>query len=169
MSNASPKRLTPSQEDYLEAILALVGEGGVARVRDIAGRLGVGKSAVSGALKTLSKRKMVNYDPYEFITLTPRGEQMATKVRGRHEALRRFLTSVLGLDEQTAEANACRMEHSMEDVVLDRLNLLADFLGTRSNPAGPTCLGRFESFLRGRSVGNDGPAEAKSDEVQTEQ
>jgi len=56
-------KLSPSMEDYLEAIVGLVRTGKVARVRDIAQRLGVGMSSVSTALRGLGARGLVNYDP----------------------------------------------------------------------------------------------------------
>ena len=119
--------LTSSKEDCLEAIWALERQDGVARVRDIAARLDVGKSAVTAALKSLAKRDLVNYDPYQFITLTDRGRELAKKVDRCHQVLRRFLTEVLGLKADVAEANACRMEHVVDNVVLERL---IDFVGT---------------------------------------
>ena len=120
------RKLTSSKEDYLEAIWALESEDGVARVRDIAARLDVGKSAVTAALKSLAKRDLVNYAPYEFITLTDRGRELAKEVDRRHQVLRRFLMEVLGLEAEVAEANACRMEHVVDNVVLERL---IDFVG----------------------------------------
>ena len=113
--------LTSSKEDCLEAIWALERQDGVARVRDIAARLEVGKSAVTAALKSLAKRELVNYDPYQFITLTDRGRELAREVARRRQVLRRFLTEILGLEAEVAEANACRMEHVVDNVVLQRL------------------------------------------------
>ncbi len=115
------RELTSSKEDCLEAIWALERQDGVARVRDIAARLDVGKSAVTAALKSLAKRELVNYDPYQFITLTDRGRELAKEVARRHQVLRRFMTEILGLEAEVAEANACRMEHVVDNVVLQRL------------------------------------------------
>ncbi len=115
------RKLTSSKEDCLEAIWALQSEDGVARVRDIAARLDVGKSAVTAALKSLAERDLVNYDPYQFITLTDRGRKLAKEVARRHQVLRRFMTEILGLEAEVAEANACRMEHVVDNVVLQRL------------------------------------------------
>lgn len=125
---AGRKKLTGSLEDYLEAILLLVRQGQVARVRDIAKRLGVGMPSVTAALKTLTKRGLVNYDPYQVVTLTDRGRQAAEGVRGRHQVLRRFLTEVLALDEPAAEANACRIEHAVDDRALGRLSEFVEFV-----------------------------------------
>ena len=61
--------LSASLEDYLEAILHLVTEKQVARSRDIAKRLRVNRSSVTGALQALAKKGLVNYEPYEAVTL----------------------------------------------------------------------------------------------------
>lgn len=140
------RKLTSSQEDYLEAILALVRQENVARVRDIARRLGVGKSAVTGALKILAKRKLVNYDPYEFITLTERGQAAAERVIDRHVMLRHFCRHVLALDDDVAEANACRLEHHADDELLARLEQLVTFMET-TRPDGLSVREGFHRFL----------------------
>ncbi|MBL7220642.1 MAG: metal-dependent transcriptional regulator [Phycisphaerae bacterium] len=121
-------KLSPSLEDYLEAVLILVRRGRVARVRDIAAHLGVGKSSVTGAVKTLAKRGLVNYEPYQFITLTDRGRELAEEVSARHVLLREFLSDVLGLDEDAAEANACRMEHAVDAELLEQLGKFSVFV-----------------------------------------
>jgi len=135
-------QLTSSLEDYLEAVLFLVRRGRVARVRDIARRLAVGMPSVTSALKILSKRKLVNYDPYEVITLTDRGREVAERIAQRHDVLRRFLTDVLGVDAETAETNACRMEHSIDSTVLERLESFAEFTH-RCPRAGDDWVARF--------------------------
>jgi len=121
-------KLSPSLEDYLEAVLILVRRGRVARVKDIAAHLGVGKSSVTGALKMLAKRELINYKPYQFITLTEHGLELAEEVSARHALLREFLCDVLGLDEEVAEANACRMEHAVDADLLDRLGKFSVFV-----------------------------------------
>ena len=128
LAPAAKKKLTSSLEDYLEAILHLIRRDRVARVRDIAARLGVGMPAVTAALKTLSKRGLVNYDPYQVITLTSHGREVAEKISRRHALLRQFLTGVLGMDSAAAEANACRMEHAADDELLERLRQFTQFL-----------------------------------------
>jgi DtxR family Mn-dependent transcriptional regulator len=122
------KSLTASLEDYIEAILLLVRRGRVARVRDIARMIGVGMPSVTAALKTLSKRGLVNYDPYEVVTLTDRGREAAEDVSLRHATIRRFLTEVLGLSPGDAETNACRIEHAVDQSLLERLAALVEYM-----------------------------------------
>jgi len=120
--------LTRRLEDYLEAVSTLVQRDGVARVRDIAAATGVRKSTVTAALKHLARAGLIHHDPYQLITMTAAGEAMAGKIRHKHVTLRRFLLEVLGLEAQTAEDTACRMEHVMGDVVVERISLLADLI-----------------------------------------
>ncbi len=148
------KKLSPSLEDYLEAVYVLVDRSGVARVRDIAKRLGVGMSSVTTAMKSLAKRKLVHYDPYEVITLTDGGREAATEINWRHELIRKFLVDVLGLDADTADANACRMEHAMDDALLDRLGCFAEFVRS-CPPEGEDWKRRFVQFCK-----DSGDAEA---------
>jgi len=130
MAKATRKRLTRSQEDYLEAIWALVRANRVARVRDIAHRLDVGMPSVTAALKTLAERGLVNYDPYQLITLTDAGREAAQEVSRGHQVIRRFLSDVLGMDAKSADANACRMEHAADKALLERLSDFVEFFAS---------------------------------------
>lgn len=116
-----PPAITPAMEDYLEAILDLAGEGGIARARDIASSMKVSRPSVTGALRHLAEHGLVNYRPYEVITLTPAGAEAAERVRRRHEALSRFLRDVLGVPAATAERDACRIEHGLSRGTVARL------------------------------------------------
>jgi DtxR family Mn-dependent transcriptional regulator len=115
-------------EDYLEAIHRVKTERGSARVKDIADLLAISKPSVSGAMKTLEKQGLVSHCRYDLVDLTPEGLRLAENVYRRHRILRRFLTEVLGLDGETAETDACRMEHGVSQATLEGL---ARFVETR--------------------------------------
>lgn len=134
--------ISPAMEDYLEAILRLSREGGVARARDIASSLGVKRSSVTGALRHLAEMKLVNYRPYELITLTAKGRGAARRVTSRHEVLARFFREVLGVPAPTADADACRIEHGFSRETIDRLTVFMKFL-EECPRAGAAWLGRF--------------------------
>ena len=87
--------ISSTLEDYLEVILRLLGEKGAARVRDIAKALSVHKSTVTVALRRLAEKGLVNYRPYELVTLTPQGEELGREILRRHQLIRRFLSEVL--------------------------------------------------------------------------
>jgi len=115
-------------EDYLEAIYHLEQERRIARVRDIANRLGVKMSSVSSALKILGSRGLIRYDPHQFITLTDRGIKMAEEIVRKHEVLKRFLAGVLQIDPAVAEDNACRIEHHLDPEVIEKLVRFVEFM-----------------------------------------
>ncbi len=127
---ADAQALSASLENYLEAILLLVQKNPVARAKDISQWLKVNRSSVTGALQALNKRRLVNYEPYGFVTLTQHGEEIATKVLRRHEALRDFFVYVLSIDAAEADEVACRMEHGISKNVVDRLVDFAEFIQT---------------------------------------
>jgi DtxR family transcriptional regulator, Mn-dependent transcriptional regulator len=142
--------LTTTMEDYLEAIAWLVGDGGSARVRDIAAALKVHKSTVTAALRSLAEKRLVNYAAYEHATLTPAGRKIADDVIRRHEIVRGFFMQVLALDRDVADANACRMEHILDAEVLDRLASFAEFV--KDCPSSKQrCLKQFLTFYQGQS------------------
>lgn len=124
------QQLSASLEDYLEAIFRIVSEKQVARAKDIARRLGVGGSSVTGALRSLAERKLINYAPYEIITLTAEGKKVAEAIFRRHQALTHFFVRVLKIDETEAEASACKLEHAISKTVMERLVQFAEFLET---------------------------------------
>src|SRR4030042_187204 len=105
--------LSSSLEDYLEAIYHLVNENKVARSKDIASNLNVSRASVTGALKHLSVKGLINYDPYQFITMTERGERVAKLIVRRHEILKEFLVDILSIDPELADESACKMEHAI--------------------------------------------------------
>ena len=123
--------LTPSLENYLEAIFHIVKQKSAARAKDIARRLGVSNSSVTNALRALAARQLVNYAPYDIVTLTADGRRMAADVVRRHRVLRDFFVEVLGLAGEEAEEAACRMEHVLSEAVEDRLRRLLGFLRDR--------------------------------------
>lgn len=113
--------LTAALEDYLEAIFNLCRFDSSARSRDIAESLNVHKSTVTAALKSLGQMNLINYAPYEAVTLTPEGKRLAEDVVRRHAALKDFFINVLRVDENIAETAACGMEHSVPREIVQKL------------------------------------------------
>ena len=132
--------LSESLGDYLECIYHLMRTGSVARVRDIAEQMDVQMSSVTGALKSLAEKALINYEPYGLITLTPRGQKAARDLVRRHEALTQFLMRVLSVEPAAAGRNACHMEHAIEPQVLEKLVKFLQFL--EGCPWAGNCLKR---------------------------
>ena len=122
------KKITDSQEDYLEAIYQISEKKMAARAKDISSFLKVRASSVTGALKALSALGLVNYAPYDLITLTPEGKTVAVEIVHRHRALKGFLTTVLGISETEADNAACKMEHSVPKDIVERLIKYAEYI-----------------------------------------
>ena len=122
------ENLSASLEDYLEVIFHLEQSNRVARAKDIAGQMNVQRASVTGALKALAGRGRVNYSRYSFITLTETGRNIARDVIRRHDTLRDFFMTALQLSPEDAEANACRIEHSIDPVGIDRLVRFLEFI-----------------------------------------
>ena len=120
--------LTGSLEDYLETIYLLIQERRVARVRDIAKARSVKAGSVTPALRRLSDLGLIEYEQREYIDLTERGEQEARRVLARHRLLTRFFDEVLQMPAEAADAEACKLEHSLSDEAMDRLVRFFEFL-----------------------------------------
>ncbi len=122
--------MTQSLEDYLEAVSFLADNGDV-RVTDIAKRLHVSKPSVLTALKALQERGLLEHEHYRGVSLTAKGITQAAAIRDRHEFLTMFLRDLLKVDPEIAEADACKMEHVISDITLERLRVLADELARK--------------------------------------
>ena len=120
--------LTESLEDYLEIIFRLLQTSKVARVRDIAKSKNVKTSSVISALQRLAKEGLVDYQAREYVDLTASGRDLAFRLLQRHTFLKRFLTDLLQVDPETAEHDACSMEHAISVTTLDRITALSEFL-----------------------------------------
>jgi len=142
--------LSSNLEDYLETIFRLERESRVARAKDIAERLEVSRASVTGALKTLAEKGLINYEPYSYVTLTPKGKEIAAEVDRRHHILKGFFAGFLRLGPEASEANACRVEHVMDEEAIERLVNFLDFL--KSCPrTGPDWLEAFDSYCMGKA------------------
>ncbi len=136
--------LSASLEDYLEVIYHLEQSNRVARAKDIADQMNVQRASVTGALKALAGRGLINYSPYSFITLTPEGREIAHDVIRRHKTLKEFFTNTLQLAPEEAEANACRIEHAIDPNAIERLVRFLEFI--RICPR--TGIDWFDAFAR---------------------
>lgn len=109
-----------ASEDYLETMLMMKEKHGYIRSIDIAEHLGVTKPSVSYTTKRLRENGYITMDKDGLITLTESGMEIATRMLARHNALTRFLVA-LGVDEETAAADACKMEHDISQQTFDAI------------------------------------------------
>lgn len=114
-----PVKHNQSEEDYLESILLLSQELDYVHRIDVARRINVSQAAVNKAVKILIDKGYVVEDGKHLI-LTASGKGKATQVLFRHKILCRFLEK-LGVSEQTAESDACRLEHEISDETFEKI------------------------------------------------
>ncbi len=120
-------------QDYLEAILMLKNSNGVVRSIDIAEKMNVSKASVSFATKALLSEGYITMNCEKEILLTKKGKALAGIMYERHQFLTHWLTS-LGVDRQTAEYDACRMEH---DLSVKSFSAIKRFVEAHSNVLAP--------------------------------
>lgn len=113
-------KIHKSAEDYLEMILRLIEQKGYARSVDIAAGLSVSKPSVSVAMKQLREGGYILMDKENYITLTESGLAIAQHIYDRHKVLTRLL-SLIGVDANTAEADACKVEHDISVVTFEAI------------------------------------------------
>ena len=113
-----------SVEDYLKVIYILSKQKEVHGV-DIAGELKVSRPTVSVALKALEEEGYIFVDDAHKVHLTEKGRRIAEDTYERHNTFRRLLTG-LGVDEKTAAADACEMEHAVSQESYEALKILAE-------------------------------------------
>lgn len=113
-------RSNESVEDYLEAILYLQKKNGNVRSIDIANELNFSKASVSVAMKGLREKKLITMADTGYISLTGKGRKIAESVLERHELFTGWLIR-LGVSEETAKEDACRIEHDISEETFEVL------------------------------------------------
>ena len=118
-------RILESSEDYLEAMLMMKEQHGYIRSIDIAVELGVPKPSVSYATKRLRENGYITMDKEGLITLTDKGMEVATRIYERHKMLTHYFM-FLGVDEETAREDACKVEHDLSQQTYEALKRHAE-------------------------------------------
>jgi Mn-dependent DtxR family transcriptional regulator len=112
--------LYESGEMYLESILMLTKQGKSIRAIDLCEYMGYSKPSVSRALGILKKSGHVTVDANGYLSLTDEGRSVAEKIYERHKILTEFFVSI-GVDQETASDDACKMEHHISDISLEAI------------------------------------------------
>ena len=107
-------QLQESGQMYLETIYILTGGGRQVRSIDVCEYMGFSKPSVSRAIGLLKNGGFITVDQDGYITLTSEGREVAEKTYDRHRVITAFLVSI-GVPEDIASADACKMEHHMSD------------------------------------------------------
>ena len=113
-------KLHASGEDYLEAILVLQKKSGIVRSVDLARHMGFSKPSISHAVGVLKNGDFLTVDEDGYLNLTNAGREVAEKIYERHQFFTEQLVAV-GVDRETAERDACRIEHVISEEAFEKL------------------------------------------------
>jgi len=116
-------------------MVGFLDDEGPVRVTDIAARLGVSKPSVLSALRTLEGQGLLRHEPYRTVFLTDEGRRRATQLRERHGMLASFLRDVIGVSPDTAESDACKMEHHLSAETLEKMRAMVQTKLEENAPA----------------------------------
>lgn len=125
--------ISASLEDYLKAIFVLQQQKETVRMTDIAEILEVSRPSVTRAIGELKKLGLLNHETYGEITLTSAGNSHAKAVLNRHKLLKDFLNVTLGVTNDNAEKDACKMEHIMSNESIEKLSNFFSSLNNKNN------------------------------------
>lgn len=120
--------LSASLREYIHAIHAIESEQGAVKANEIAKKLGVQRSSVTGALKSLTKRKLIKYSPYGPIILTASGKKTAKEEAQRLLTLKKFFIEVLAILPDEAEESAKLVKRNAPPILVDRLTQFVKYL-----------------------------------------
>ena len=143
--------LSESVQDYLKTIFTLCMGSDRVTTNALASHLEVAAASVTGMLKKLADMKLVEYEPYQGVRLTPAGEKIALEVIRHHRLLELYLMEAMGYSWDRVHAEAERMEHAISEEFEDRMSqLLGDpKFDPHGNPI-PAKDGSIASFSRRR-------------------
>ena len=113
-------KIHASGEDYLEAVLILQKKQGMVRSIDLARHMGFSKPSISHAVGVLKNGGFLTVDDDGFLHLTVIGREIAEKIYERHQFFTEQLVAA-GVDRETAEQDACRIEHVISDTSFQKL------------------------------------------------
>jgi DtxR family Mn-dependent transcriptional regulator len=119
--------LTPSAEEYLEAIYRLGGQDGPVHLSALAEHRDLSAVSVNEMVRRLEEQGLVQYTPYRGVRLTEDGRCRALALLRRHRLWERFLTDVLGLSWDVVHEEACHLEHAASEQVTERLAALMQY------------------------------------------
>ena len=130
-------KIHASGEDYLEAVLILQKKQGMVRSIDLARHMGFSKPSISHAVGVLRDGGFLTMDEDGFLHLTDIGREVAEKIYERHQFFTEQLVAA-GVDRETAEQDACRIEHVISDTSFQKLK--EKMRGTDLRTPAPLCI-----------------------------
>jgi Mn-dependent DtxR family transcriptional regulator len=114
-------------EDYVELLYNLQKDNEPVHTNDIAHALNFNPASITEIFQKLSKEGYINYEKYSGVTLTKKGKKIAIATKNKHDTLKQFL-KILGVDETTANIDACKIEHVINSDTMNRLKKFVEFV-----------------------------------------
>ncbi|MBU0497477.1 MAG: metal-dependent transcriptional regulator [Candidatus Thermoplasmatota archaeon] len=114
-------------EDYVELIYILQHEKQKVHTSDIANTFDINPASVTEMFQKLSKEQYITYEKYNGVTLTPKGKKIAIQTKQKHDTLKHFLM-ILGVTEAIADEDACRIEHTITPLTMEKLTKFVKFV-----------------------------------------
>ncbi|MBS3815846.1 MAG: metal-dependent transcriptional regulator [Hadesarchaea archaeon] len=132
-------------ERYIETIDSLQEDEDRVRTKEIAKELKVKEPSVTEMLRKLKKKNLVKYEPYKGTILTEKGQRLAKDLTKKHSTLSDFL-KILGVNEENAEEDACKVEHVVSTETMNKLGEFLRFI--QESPEEPTWLEHYNHFIK---------------------
>ena len=114
-------------EDYVELIYILQKEKETVHTKDIASALDINPASVTEIFQKLNEEGYINYEKYSGVTLTEKGRKTGRDTKKRHDTLKSFLI-LLGVDDKIADADACKIEHNVNQETMKKLRKFVEFV-----------------------------------------
>ena len=132
-------------EDYVELVYDLQKMKKRVHTNDVASALNINPASVTEIFQKLSEEGYVDYEKYGGARLTEKGKRVAKETKKRHDALKEFLL-LLGIDEKTAEEDACEMEHILHPDTMDTIIKFVEAI--RQCEVTPFWLERLKEYVK---------------------
>jgi DtxR family transcriptional regulator, Mn-dependent transcriptional regulator len=128
-------KLTIAMEDYLEALLSLQEKGIETRIKYLAKELGIKPPSVIDMIKILVAKGYVTQENRKEVLLTEKGLSVAKKIHNKHYIIKDFFCDILGINEEVANNEACKIEHYLSQETYQKLlNYVEHIKKTQQNP-----------------------------------
>lgn len=172
MTHASKPNHSSAVEDYVKHIYKLTRHGERATTKQLAERMDLEQGTVSGMLRQLASRGLVEHEPYYGVTLTDDGYGLAMRQIRRHRLIELFLVKMLGFEWDEVDADAERLEHAVSDRLVERIDAALGY--PQVDPHGapiPSATGQIANLdyqtLAELAVGQGGAVRRVSDSEPT--
>ena len=132
MPNKGEKMITSGLEDYLELIYNSTEKKENIKAIDIANKFNISRSSVSEALIRLADLGLIIYNGRKGIYITNEGKVEAEKIIKKHKILYTFFSEILSIKETISNKNACKIEHVIDDEVINKIELFSNYCKTNS-------------------------------------